>query len=461
MLRYDIIDRIQQSVMTPPGKDHSFVVSRTSYLDVYRMANSILDALSSRSPSAVCLYTEDKSIIAAALLAALAGGFSLVLPHTDSQALLTEIRDNLEVPTVITDRARPLPASMQPILPEANCPAAFDHPLRLHPDQELCAFYTGGSTGAPQKWSKSLRNLLAEALYHAQAFAVSSKDLILSTVPAHHIYGFLFTVLIPLVAKASLTPRICSFPEEIRHDMAGFHPSILVSIPVHYRALRTCQFMDTSPSLRMALSSAGVLDARDAASFYQQTRTHVTEIFGSTETGGIAIRSQSRGEQAFTAFSAVDWKIASPPEQRLLVRSPFLPPWAATDAHGFFQTGDRATACTDNAFFLLGRADGIVKVAGKRVDLDLVQAKLKTIEGVEDAVVVPMPKSNSRQTEICAFIQSRLDRTYIQDQAARLLEPWSRPRRMRILEKIPTSAAGKYNRQALLDLLTPSDASSY
>ena len=49
------------------------------------------------------------------------------------------------------------------------------------------------------------------------------------------------------------------------------------------------------------------------------------------------------------------------------------------DADGFCLTGDEAREDKNSRFVLLGRADGIVKVAGKRVDLLDVQNKVKIL----------------------------------------------------------------------------------
>ncbi len=441
---------IRFELMTPPEQDLDFIATRVSYRQLYILASSILAALP-ENETRVCLYSEDRALMAAAVLAALARGFSLIIPHTDSWMVLTEIQKEEHIDAVITDQARNLPQTLRQIIPQPNGSLFLGHHLRVDLDREIFSFYTGGSTGSPTKWAKSPRNLLAEAIYHTKALGVTRNDCILSTVPAQHIYGFLFTILVPMLAKAHLTPRICTFPEEIRSDLAEFQSSLLVSVPVHYRSFRTCP-LTTDHNLRNALSSAGVLEAKDGMSFFEQTATHVTEIYGSTETGGIASRSQSRGEQAFTPFAPIDWKIDGP-EQQLMVRSPFLPPSLPKDKDGFYTTGDRAQAWTEHSFVLLGRTDGIVKVAGKRVDLDVVQDKLKSIPGVEDAVVLHLPDATGRQTEICAIIQGQMDRKYILREAVQRIEPYALPRRTCIVDQIPTSSTGKYNRQVLIQML--------
>ncbi|MGV8056908.1 MAG: AMP-binding protein [Smithellaceae bacterium] len=65
------------------------------------------------------------------------------------------------------------------------------------PDEPFLSLFTGGSTGKPKVWSKSPRNLLSEAFYLKEKFAISEKDLFVSTVPPYHIYGLFFPFWFP------------------------------------------------------------------------------------------------------------------------------------------------------------------------------------------------------------------------------------------------------------------------
>ena len=47
------------------------------------------------------------------------------------------------------------------------------------------------------------------------------------------------------------------------------------------------------------------------------------------------------------------------------------------DADGYYITEDRVEKTGNNCFMHLGRADGIIKVAGKRVDLREIENKVK------------------------------------------------------------------------------------
>ncbi len=190
-----------------------------------------------------------------------------------------------------------------------------------------------------------------------------------------------------------------SFPGEIAGALRESGATVLVSVPVHYRVLRTVPL--GGHSLRCAFSSAGMLDASDSLQFHDETGVGITEVYGSTETGGIALRNRSADGPCWHAFGVVDWKIEG---ELLHVRSPFLSPEMEQDADGFVATGDRVEAAGTSSFDLLGRMDGIVKVGGKRVDLREVLEKLKGLEGVSDAYVTALPVGTGRQQEVAALV---------------------------------------------------------
>jgi acyl-coenzyme A synthetase/AMP-(fatty) acid ligase len=277
----------------------------------------------------------------------------------------------------------------------------------------------------------------------AERFAVSMEDRILATTVPYHIYGLLFAVLVPLVADAGLVPEVAPFPHDMAAALARHKTTIFAGVPMHYRVLRGVT--PACPSLRLAISSAGRLDPDDGADFFRRSGVGVTEIYGATETGGVATRNRALGETALTPLSSVTSRIAG---ERLLVRSPYLSPNLETDAAGFYQTGDRVHEEEGGGFVLLGRADGIVKVGGKRVDLEGVQACLQNLPGVRDALVLALPSAKGRENEIAAVVEGDVDMSAIRRALAGKVEPYALPRRMLKVAHIPMSAAGKYDRQA-------------
>ena len=163
---------------------------------------------------------------------------------------------------------------------------------------------------------------------------------------------------------------------------------------MHYRVLRSVEV--EAGDLRLAVSSAGRLEPEDGAAFFRQTGVGVTEVYGSTETGGVATRNRANGESGLTPLASVETKITG---ERLYVRSPYLSPNLKTDAKGFFRTGDRVGEDEKGGFILKGRADGIVKVGGKRVDTEGVQTCMKELPGITDALVLSLPAEKAGKTK--------------------------------------------------------------
>ena len=355
--------KLEQILSGPIHSKGEFVISKYTYEDIYTIAADIRNSLKSIHET-ICVCTEDKGIIAAALLASLDSGSTMVLPYALSGQAIREIHQVVGFKTAVTDQPDKLPPEINTVVPDPCCNVAPSFSLATDPDSVFLKFYTGGSTGNPKLWSKTPRNMFEEAFYLSQRYNISKDDRILATVPPYHIYGFLFSILIPFVSSAGVVAEICTFPQEIRNALQNHSATILVSVPMHYRILRGGEI--PGDSLRIAFSSAGKLNKKDGNYFHKQTGVDLVEIYGSTETGGIASRCQAANEAAMEPFDVVDWKVV---DERLCVRSAFISPEIPRDSEGFFMTGDRVRNDDNNKFLLLGRVDGIVKVGGKRVDI--------------------------------------------------------------------------------------------
>ncbi len=441
---------LERLLSGPAHPEHAFVLSRYTFRQVYQLAGQIHERFSGeRGP--VCVATEDRGVLAATLLASLSRGFPLILPYALSEQAISEIHQSRSLSTVVADRPDIVPENISAFIPDLRNlhPEILSLPLSVDPDSIILSFFTGGSTGKPKMWAKTPRNLFSEALFHSRRYGISETDCILATVPPYHIYGFLYSVLIPFVSSAGVVPEICTFPEEIRTAFRNHSPTRFASVPMHYRILNGTELH--APTLRTAFSSAGKLDPADADYFHRKTGADVVEIYGSTETGGIADHiAGSAGDATLTPFEVVEWKLAG---ERLCVRSPFISPDIETDADGFFRTGDRIEVREDGTFLLLGRADGIVKVGGKRVDLEWVRGKLKSVSGVSDAVVISEAREEGRENTLYAVVQGTVDPEGMKMVLTSAgLEPHATPRRIKVVDTIPVTASGKYDRQAIAAL---------
>lgn len=394
----------------------------------------------------VCLATMDRALIAAALLAALAGGAPLLLPFSLTPAVLADIGRLGNSNAILGRDAPALPRHARPISLASLPMPPGPNRLAWAPERQILTICTGGTTGRPQSWTKTGANLFLEACFLAQWLGVTAADHIVATVPPCHIYGLLFSVLLPLVSGATVSAATPSFPGEILRTAHEEGATILVSVPAHYRALRGSDDRLRPSALRLAISSAGMLDAHDHAAFTERYAIDLVEVYGSTETGGIASRNR-RHQDAFTAFPAIDWKII---DQRLALRSPYLSPDAPLDRDGYFLCGDRVARQGTRHFTLLGRIDNITKVGGKRVDLDALRSLIMDLDRVTDCVVLARRTRQGRENQILALVQGSADASEIRRSLAGRVEPYALPRHIRVVDSLPMQKNGKIDREAVL-----------
>ncbi len=441
----------------PKYPDKEFVSSGATFKEVYAMAAWLRCSLADMEQgNALCLAADNKALIAAALLASLAGGPSLLLPYAFSARALARMQQTTGFTGAIADVPREFPAGVQVICP----PAVHVHqcsnrsttgPAKSKVQDASCLLlhiYTGGSTGKPQVWAKTRENIFAEGFFLASRYGVTERDCIMATISPYHIYGLLFSVVLPLVSSATVVDDTPSFPSEIARVAKEHEITLLASVPAHYRVLRDVRLPST---LRLAFSSAGMLDGTDNNEFCRTNNKGVVEVYGSTETGGIATRNRSLGEEDFTAFPTLDWKIV---DSRLAVRSPYISPDLPVDAKGFFLAGDRVAARGAESFTLQGRADTVTKVGGKRVDLEEISLLIKTAAGVTDCVVMALPDPGGREHQIGALIAGNgLNIERIRKTLSDSLEPYALPRRIKPVAHIPVKNNGKYDWAAIILLM--------
>lgn len=116
-----------------------------------------------------------------------------------------------------------------------------------------------------------------------------------------------------------------------------------------------------------------------------------------------------------------------------------------------YRTGDLAVLDGEGRLCLLGRRDREVKVNGTRVDLAEVEAVLRAVPGVRDAVVVPMGDATRRT--LAAFVATERSVAELRAFAAARLARPSVPAVMVPVGEIPLMPAGKPDLRALLALL--------
>ena len=178
---------------------------------------------------------------------------------------------------------------------------------------------------------KPLRCLEAEIAALTQSFAPHSDNTVLATVPPYHIYGLLFRVLWPLATERPFSTDLISYPDELSAAVENESGCMLISSPAFLkRALPVLDLVHLKKYLGPVFSSGGPLPSPVAATYNAALSEPVVEVYGSTETGGIAYRSVTEAETPALWRPLPNVEVSVDPKQQVLaIRSPFLPGKAA------------------------------------------------------------------------------------------------------------------------------------
>lgn len=400
----------------------------------------------------VALYLDDSVEFGAALLGAWQAGKTVWLTADTLDASCSALGAGVDA------FLGQFPARCLPLTPAPG--DACDLPWAA-PAAGLAALvvHTSGSTGQPEAIHKQLGQLTSEVATLETLFgaALGQADIV-ATVSHQHIYGLLFKVLWPLAAGRAIHAHSIAYPEQLAQSLA-LRACVLVASPAHLKRLpEHIDWSAAAGKLRAVFSSGGPLTPEAGAYAARLLGCTPTEIYGSSETGGVAWRRRQPGHSgAWEAMPGVAWRADG--GGQLEVRSKHL----ASDA--WLGLADRVEAVGATHFMLLGRSDRIVKIEEKRISLDAVEAALvgagMALEarvllcgaaGERQALAAFVVLSEAGRAQLAAIGKNALNRQ-LRAQLAGVVEAVALPRRWRYLEQIPVNAQGKTTQALLLALL--------
>jgi acyl-coenzyme A synthetase/AMP-(fatty) acid ligase len=326
--------------------------------------------------------------------------------------------------------------------------------------------FTSGTTGEEKPVAKAVRHLEDEVAVLGAEFAgaLAGGARMLSTASPQHLYGLLFRVLWPLAAGRPFLRTPILHPEELAPylDEADF---ALASTPVALRRLADrAELASRGGRCRAVFSSGGPLEADVALRVAEALGSPPFEIYGSTETGGIAVRQQWRGDEAWRPLPGVDVAL-DPEDGRLVVTSPFVSSGEPVGAgRTRLATGDRAELA-EGGFRLRGRVDRVVKIAEKRLSLPDMESRLREHPAVADVALVLM-EDGPGEPRVAAVVVPTAEgralhaaggrRAVGRELAEHLARDFDRvllPRAWRVADALPRDAQGKTSVRALRALL--------
>jgi acyl-CoA synthetase (AMP-forming)/AMP-acid ligase II len=399
--------------------------------------------------AAVCNLCTSRVAFLVTWLAALRKRRLLVLPPSSGHADLVAVLQARPGTVVVVDDPQAIHASWRDGVPSLVCapewaPAhASATELAWQPawDDTAVLLYTSGSTGAPEPQPKSLRHLAAGALVLGARLAQDVRgglpaiERIVCSVPPQHMFGVETSVMLPLVHALPVLDRRPLLPADVRDAFADARPGAWIATPLHLRSL--VQAGDEIPNCKVVIASTMPLAQTLAEQAESLVQGPVLEIYGSTETGVLAMRRSARE----TRWRAVDGvQLESTGEATLARGQHFASPLALLD---------RIEVDADHRFMLLGRQADLIKIAGRRASLGGLNLLLQDLPGMEDGVLY-LPPTGSPTERLCLIhAGSALDRTATDQWLRERLDPVFLPRTIIHVDRLPRGDNGKLSRPAL------------
>jgi 4-coumarate--CoA ligase len=231
-------------------------------------------------------------------------------------------------------------------------------------------FQTSGSTGTPKTCTHRVAHLLAETDELAEVLRRPTR--IVAMAPPHHIYGFLFTALLPSRLEIPVLDARPLSPGRLREALAP--GDLIVATPHLWRYLATS--LPRFPAGVSGATSTAPMPADLARQLIDQGLERLTEVYGSSETAGIGWRDDP--SQPFRLFDA--WSVA---EDREAIRR-IEPDGSRGDPIPF---ADHVVFEGERTIRPVGRRDGAVQVGGVNVFPDRVRRRIEACDGVAAAAV--------------------------------------------------------------------------
>jgi acyl-coenzyme A synthetase/AMP-(fatty) acid ligase len=315
-------------------------------------------------------------------------------------------------------------------------------------DLHAVSLLTSGSTGAPQPHAKSWQTLVGDVaaavgrLSGLLGRSSLSGLTLVATVPVQHSYGLESSVLLAMLGGAAFDSGRPFFPADVAAALASVpQPRALVTTPFHLKTLLLSGV--ALPPVDLILSATAPLSPQLAAQAEQATGGMLIEIYGSTESGQVATRRPTQSE-VWETFGQIRVHAEHDAEggERFIFEGDFIP--EPTPLADVLELVD------ERRFRLLGRANDLIHVAGRRSSLGYLNHHLNSIPGVVDgAFWLPDDVTDGVVRPVAFVVAPTLDAHAIIAALRERLEAVFVPRRVVHVTAFPREGTGKLTVRAL------------
>lgn len=393
----------------------------------------------------------DRYAFTVSLAGALVRGEASLLPPDARPDTLARLHETNDPTYAVTDdesiRTPDLPRVLFPGQPATGEAADAAVPM-IGADMHAVSLLTSGSTGAPQPHAKRWRTLVGDVAAAVERLSAllgrpSLAGLTLvATVPVQHSYGLESSALLALLGGAAFDSGRPFFPADVAAALASVpQPRALVTTPFHLKTLLLSGI--ELPPVDLILSATAPLSPQLAAQAEQALGGQLIEIYGSTESGQVATRRPTQSE-VWETFGQIRVRAEhdAAGAERFVFEGDFIPePTPMADVLELLDA---------RRFRLLGRANDLIHVAGRRSSLGHLNYHLNSIPGIEDgAFWLPDDVADAVVRPVAFVVAPGLDAHAIIEALRQRLEAVFVPRRVVHVDAFPREGTGKLTARAL------------
>ncbi|GAA4011407.1 medium-chain fatty-acid--CoA ligase [Actimicrobium antarcticum] len=260
---------------------------------------------------------------------------------------------------------------------------------RPGPDDVTQLIYTSGTTGEPKGVMHSANTLMSNIVPYAERLALNADDVVLMASPMAHQTGFMYGLLMPIMLKASVVVQDIWDPVKAVAVIREYGVSFsMASTPFLSDLARTvADTGNTVPTLRTFLCAGAPIPGPLVEKARMAMGTKIISAWGMSENGAVTLtRCDDDDERSVNSdglpLPGVALKVvdadgaelpAGMPGQLLLQACSNFggylhrPQFNATDADGWFDTGDQARIDAQGYVRITGRSKDVIIRGGENI----------------------------------------------------------------------------------------------
>jgi fatty-acyl-CoA synthase len=342
-------------------------------------------------------------------------------------------------------------------------------------------FHTGGTTGSPKLVAHTHEGQLVAAMGGALLAGYDATDRTTATLPLFHVGAAISGALSPFIAGAELlilSPTGLRAPTMVQNFwriIERYRVTVAGAVPTGIAAVLDVPVGDADlSSLRAGVCGGASIPLSVAQRFAQVTGRKIFQVYGMTEASGVITVDLSFGQGELGSvgfplpYTAVEIRHVGSGERCaprdvgvVMVRGPHVSPGYRDPAHdtgtfvdgGWLDTGDLGYFDEAGRLYLAGRSKDLIIRSGHNIDPEMIENAISTHPAVAVAAAVGMPDIYAGELPVC-YVALRpgciAKESELQEHARRTIaERPAWPRRIHVVDAIPTTAVGKIYKPAL------------